>query len=120
MMRHAAHGNRIAALFMSCGQSDLQFARADDRVIKKQLVKIAQPKEQQRTRMLRFQLLILPDHWSSISRRHRFAVRGRTRSSIVLSSSCEAASLHRVRDSRKFTFLANNQVIFLDSVWSNY
>src|ERR1041385_8120335 len=85
MMRHAAHGNRIATFFVSRRQSDLQFARADDRVIKKQFVEIAETKEQECARMLRFQLLILPYHWSSITRRHRFAVRGLTRSSIALS-----------------------------------
>src|SRR6266568_4407442 len=118
-MRHAAHRNWVAALFVSRCQSNLQLARADDRVVKKQFVKIAQAKEQKRAGMLRFQFLILPDHWSSISRRHRFAVRGCGRSSIAVSSSREAASLHRVRDSRKCALVGIDLVIFLDSLSSN-
>src|SRR5581483_4433152 len=64
MVWHAAHGNWIAAFFVARRQSDLEFSRANDRVFKKQLIEIAQAKEKQRPRMLRFQLLVLPDHWS--------------------------------------------------------
>src|ERR1700730_16839631 len=70
MMRHAAHRNRIATLFVTSRQGNLKLPRANDCIFEKQLVKIAQTKEQKRSRMLRFQLLILPDHWSSISRSH--------------------------------------------------
>ena len=58
MMRHAAHGNWVAALFVSRRQSDLQLARPGDRVFKKEFVKISQAKEEQRARMLLLQLLI--------------------------------------------------------------
>ena len=69
-MRHAAHGNRIAAFFVSGGQGDLQFASADDCIFEEQLVEIAQAKEEKRARVLRFELAVLPDHWSGVRCRH--------------------------------------------------
>ena len=63
MMRHAAHRNRVAPFFVARSERDLQLARADHRIIKKQFVKIAESEEEKSSRMLRLQLLILPDHW---------------------------------------------------------
>ena len=62
-MRDSAHWNRIFAVFVSSREGNLQLARANDRVIKEQLVEVAQAKEEQRSRMLSLQLTVLPDHW---------------------------------------------------------
>ena len=70
MMRDAAHRNRIAALFMSGGERNLQLARAQHGIIEKQLVEIAQTKKEDRARMLSLQLMILPEHGGG--GRHRF------------------------------------------------
>src|SRR5437660_4427764 len=74
MVRHPAHGYWIAPLFVTRSKSYLQFAGAGHCVIKKQFIEIAEPKEQQCPRMLRLQLLILPDHWSAASRSHEYCV----------------------------------------------
>src|SRR5215213_7256379 len=62
MMRHAAHGNGIAALLVPRGQSNLKLARARQRVVKKELVEISQAKKEQRPWMLLLQFMVLPQH----------------------------------------------------------
>src|SRR5437763_17143545 len=88
-MGHATHWDRVALLFMSRRQSDLQFARSNHCIIKKQLIKIAQPEKQQGTRMLSLQFLILPDHWGRISRSHGSCVRGPASNHVALCRSPE-------------------------------
>src|SRR6266850_2015010 len=72
-MRHTAHRHGIAALFVSRCQRNLQLARADDGVFKEQFIKITQTKEEQRPGMLRFQLPVLPNHWSGVTSSHACA-----------------------------------------------
>ena len=45
--RDAAHRNRLPLLFVSRRQRDLQLPRSYQRIVEKQLVKIAEPKEQE-------------------------------------------------------------------------
>jgi hypothetical protein len=54
--------DRVAAFFVACRQCNLQFARTNNGVLEKELVKVAEPKEQERPGMLLLQLLILPQH----------------------------------------------------------
>ena len=63
MIRHAAHGNGGAALFMPRGERDLKFARACDGIVEAESVEIAEAKEEQCARMLLIQLMILAQHW---------------------------------------------------------
>src|SRR6185369_1261550 len=69
MMRHATHGNRIVTLFLSRCECDLQLARAGYRVVKKQFIKVAETKKQQRPGMLLLQFLVLTQHrrWIGIA-----------------------------------------------------
>ena len=57
---HPAHRNGLALLLVAGSESDLQDARRDDRIVKKQLVEIAQAKKQQGIGMPVLGGLILP------------------------------------------------------------
>src|SRR2546430_11024147 len=46
VVRHATHGNRLALFSVARGESDLEFARCDDRVFVEEFVKIAKAEEQ--------------------------------------------------------------------------
>src|SRR5205085_9547604 len=70
VMRHAAHGDWCAALFVARGQSDLKFASACDGVVEEEFVEVAEAKEEQRARMLLLQFLILPQHWGKCDFSH--------------------------------------------------
>src|SRR5207244_5303884 len=70
MMRHAAHGNWVAAFLVSRRQGNLQLARAGHRVFEEEFVKISEAKEEQRARMLLLQLLILADHGGGVGSSH--------------------------------------------------
>ena len=59
MHRHAAHRNRLPGIFPPLGQRNIQNRRGDLRVLKKQLVKIPHPIEQQHLRIARLNLEIL-------------------------------------------------------------
>ena len=59
VVRHPAHGNRLALFPVPGCQCDLQFARCDDRVFVEQFVEIAQPEKQQRVRIPRLDPLVL-------------------------------------------------------------
>ncbi len=57
---HAAHRDGDAFFLVARGQRDLQFPGRDHRVFKKQLVEIAQAKEQQRAGMVFLDGCVLP------------------------------------------------------------
>ncbi len=71
-MRHATHWDGITLFFVPGSQGNLQFTRANHCIVKEEFIKIAQPEEKERTGMLRFQLLILPNHWSGVTSCHAF------------------------------------------------
>ena len=60
--RHDAHGAFIALRFPAFGQCNVENGGGEDRVIKKQLVKITHTIEQQAIRILRFDSMVLRHH----------------------------------------------------------
>ena len=72
VVRHAAHGDGLAALLVAGGQCDLQLARARDGVLEEEFVEVAEAEEEERAGVLPLQLLVLPQHRRErgVSRRH--------------------------------------------------
>jgi len=60
MVRHAAHGDGGALLFVARGERDFQLARGGDGVFKEEFVEIAQAKQQERAGNLLFDIAVLP------------------------------------------------------------
>ena len=44
-MRHTAHRHRVSSFLMTSGQSYLEFASSDYRVVEEEFIEIAEPKE---------------------------------------------------------------------------
>jgi len=57
---HTTHGDVDTLFFVPRSQSDLQFARRQHRIVKKQFVEIAEPEKQERSGMLLLNGGILP------------------------------------------------------------
>ena len=64
VIRHPAHGNGIAFFFVARGECDLQNARSHHRVLEKEFVEIPQTEQQQGSRMLLLERVVLPHQWS--------------------------------------------------------
>ena len=62
MDRHAAHGDRFAAMATALGQRNTQGLRRLDRIVEEQLVEVAHAKEHQRVGLARFGVKILRHH----------------------------------------------------------
>ena len=62
MMRNAGHGNRLARGLTAVGQGDVQQLSRAPRVVKKQLVEIPHPVEEQQIGVLRLETEILLHH----------------------------------------------------------
>jgi hypothetical protein len=83
MMRHTTHWHRVAALFVTSRESDLQFPRANNSVFEEELIKVTKAKKQQSSRMLLLQLVVLAQHGSGISNRHNSVRTERLNTEIV-------------------------------------
>src|SRR5690606_25078369 len=66
VMGNAAHRYRISRVFLPRGQRDLQLARTGDRVLVEHFIEIAEPEKQKRSRILLFDLQVLPEHWGRV------------------------------------------------------
>ena len=84
MIGHAAHGNRNTFFLVTRGKRYLQFARGEDGIVKKKLVKITQTKEEQRAGMLFLDGGILPHQ-----RRGRLGHFGGVRGRIITKGSAQ-------------------------------
>ena len=77
VVRHAAHGDGLAALLVPCGECYLKLARARDGVLEEELVEVAEAEEEERARVLPLQLLVLPQHGRDVLVRRRHLALGR-------------------------------------------
>src|SRR3989442_6898574 len=62
MVRNAAHRDRLIAVLVTGRQCDFQLAGSGDGVFKEELVKVAQPEEQERVRHFLLDGVVLPHH----------------------------------------------------------
>src|ERR1041384_4140771 len=53
VVRNTTHRHGVAALASPGSQGDFQFLRADHRIVKEQLIKVAEPKKKKRARVMR-------------------------------------------------------------------
>jgi hypothetical protein len=65
MVRNARHRNTLAFLCPSGGEHQVQLARGDLSIIIKGLVKIAQAKKNNRTRIFLFDIQVLLSDWGN-------------------------------------------------------